>query len=146
VRKIQSRMDPCLRHDELRINANRICRGSSSSFVLLINTQRHRLPNPGGELLCRLAVLSDGSKRFPGIVQRDVSTQPFRSVTWLFLIHPIDLRRARPFPGAACCQPTELLSYKAAPVRDRHTIPLGVGRRLLGTRFNRPSPGNRETA
>jgi hypothetical protein len=32
-------------------------------------------------------------------------------------MQPIELRREETFPGAACCKPIELPSYKAAPLQ-----------------------------
>ena len=73
-------------------------------------------PRPGGDPLRKMAVLSHGSRRLPGITQRVCSNPtpgPVPTKT------DEDQRRWRilgPLPGAACCHPTELPSYKAAPL------------------------------
>jgi len=41
---------------------------------------------------------------------------------------PIELPRARSFAGAACCQPTELLGYKATPLQARLSPQNTLGR------------------
>src|ERR1700733_10298135 len=73
-------------------------------------------PAPGGEPLCSVAVLSDGSRRLPGITQRVLLPGGLCSErstkAW-----PIELHNHGPFPGAACCQIAELLPYKAAPLQ-----------------------------
>lgn len=70
----------------------------------------------GGEPLCRVAVLSDGNRRLPRVSQRKALTQRFdRRITIPVL--PTELPSPGSFPGAACCQIAELLSYKAAPLQ-----------------------------
>jgi hypothetical protein len=89
-----------------------------------------RLCNPGevthaGRVVAepdvgRGAALSDGSsigwlqaapENYPAIA----FAQGFRSVVALIRMRAIRLPRQEPFPGAACCQPTELPCCEAAP-------------------------------
>ena len=84
----------------------------------------HEAPRAGGEPLCKMAALSVASRRLPGIAQRNVL--PIASILCGMGVEAIELPRLEPCPGAACCQPIELPSYKAAPLQtpDGSAIPL----------------------
>jgi len=73
-------------------------------------------PTSGGEPLCSVAVLADGSRRLPGITQRIFLHEGLRS-DGSTSARPIALHNHGPFPGAACCQIEELPPYKAAPLQ-----------------------------
>ena len=70
-----------------------------------------------------MAVLLDGSRRLPGITQREAQRRDAVGELPIWK-PPIELASAGPCPGAACCQLTELLAYKAAPLQA-----LGAGPR-----------------
>jgi hypothetical protein len=72
--------------------------------------------DPGGEPLCKMAALSDVSRRLPGMTQHKALVQRVYSEAPLILARPVELPYEEPFPGAACCQPAELVTYKAAPL------------------------------
>ena len=74
-------------------------------------------PALGGEPLCKLAALSGGSRRLPGITQRDISRQRVCFLGRSIRMSATKLRNAGQFSGAACCQLAELPNYKAAPLR-----------------------------
>jgi len=62
-----------------------------------------------------MAALSVASRRLPGTTQRDVC--PSRLFRAAGIRRAIELAGLGTFPGAACCQPIELPSYKAAPLQ-----------------------------
>ena len=62
-----------------------------------------------------MAALSVASRRLPGTTQRDVC--PSRLFGAAGIRRAIELPDLGTFPGAACCQPIELPSYKAAPLQ-----------------------------
>ena len=62
-----------------------------------------------------MAALWVGSRRLPGITQRNVL--PIASIPCGGYNRPIELPQLETFPGAACYQPIELPGYKAAPLQ-----------------------------
>src|SRR5260370_21642921 len=70
---------------------------------------------PGGEPLCRLLDLWVGSRRLPETAP-DINLP--RTGFERFAI--VEMARQGQFPGAACCRPIELPSYKAAPLQARY--------------------------
>ena len=74
-------------------------------------------PNLGGEPLCSLVVLSDGSKRLPGVAEHGTITQvpPSKSEPLEGIM--VNSRDAGQFSGAACCRLAEQPNYKAAPLQ-----------------------------
>jgi hypothetical protein len=62
-----------------------------------------------------MASLWVSSRRLPGITQRNVL--PIASVLGGGSNRPIELPHLETLPGAACYQPIELLSCKAAPLQ-----------------------------
>src|SRR5580704_2718535 len=79
----------------------------------------------GGEPLFKMAGLSEGSRRLPGITQR-ASIKLVTQTQSLAASSSTSATMANlgSFPGAACCKPIELPPYKAAPLQA-----LGVRRR-----------------
>jgi hypothetical protein len=63
-----------------------------------------------------LLALSVGSRRLPGNYPARYFAQRGGLMASI-QTQPLELQRVEPFPGAACCQPIELASCKAAPLQ-----------------------------
>jgi hypothetical protein len=64
-------------------------------------------------------------------------------VTSSFTPNPIELRHVEPFPGAACCQPIELPSDKAAPLPAMGLNAAGPERSFIAELRTNPPQGLR---
>lgn len=90
--------------------------GRARHRTRLSRDARGKLRGSGGEPLCKPLALKVGSRRLPGITQRVAAPSTAfgsRVAEWSSWA----VTYVGTFPGAACCEQTELQTYKAAPLQ-----------------------------